>query len=88
MFALTIRWNDMVVSSYIYREYWHMFLYIRNSAHKLSVKLITMAKLEVFSEDIPRTIIVEQSGTEVYKWYHVWFHVSCLYPRSGYMRNN
>ena len=25
-----------------------------------------MAKLEAFSEGIPRTIIVEQSGTEVY----------------------
>ena len=65
MFALTIRWNDRVVSSYIYREYWYTLLYIRISAHKLSVKLITMAKLEVFSEDIPRTIIVEQRGSEV-----------------------
>ena len=56
----------MVVSSYIYREYWHMFLYIRNSAHKLSVKLITMAKLEVFSEGISHTIIVEQNSTEAH----------------------
>ena len=62
MFSWTIRWNDRVVSSYIYREYW---LYVRISAHKFSVKLITMAKLEVFSEGIPHTVIVEQSGTEV-----------------------
>ena len=35
-------------------------------------------KLEVFSEDIPRAVLLWKKVTLRYKWYHFWFHVSCL----------
>ena len=35
-------------------------------------------KLEVFSEDIPRAVLLWKKVALRYKWYHFWFHVSCL----------